>query len=82
MHNHPEPPPIKPPRAKEEIALELLDALKELVELKEMKEKYESLDQFINQDSRLIDEYLRRKPLAWITAKRLVVKFKYLGVKA
>ena len=51
--------------------LELLYALRELVELKEIKEKDGETE-----------DYIKRKPLAWSKAKRLVHKYRWFGVTA
>lgn len=64
-------PANKPKHPAESISIELLYSLKELVELKEMKENF-------SDDN--LDDYNRRKPLAWINAKRLVKKYQFLGV--
>ena len=55
--------------------IEINRALQELVDLKELKEKRGETE-----------EYLRRKPLAWATARRVARKYKlqshYWGVHA
>lgn len=52
-------------------AMEFLYCLRELVELKEIKETHGETE-----------DYLKRKTLAWSTAKRLVYQNKYFGAVA
>ena len=56
---------------KDKMIIMLKSALEQLVELKEMKDMVGKTD-----------EYKARQPVAWATAKRLVVQFKHYGVIA
>lgn len=56
---------------KDKVISELLSALRELVDLKNIKDTQGETE-----------DYLKRKPLAWITAKRLLVQHKNHGITA
>jgi len=57
--------------------IEVHRALKELVELKELKDSFELNLCYPDKKQDIIDEYDRRKPLAWATAKRVIKKFEH-----
>lgn len=63
-----------------EIAVELKSALKELVDLKKIKDESENLAPLKREE--MLKDYRRRKPAAWARARRLVHKYKLLGVRA